>query len=468
MDVRCERCGTDYEFDEARISEAGVAVKCTTCNHVFKVRKPSAQAASAVTEVSDLSQLPSPGEKQRDWKVRQPNGNVFTFRELTTLQRWIVERKVFRDDEISLTGETWKRLGNIPELASFFQVVEAADRAALLAASAPAVHPVRAQPAPPAAVTDGTPAWMAAPTPAAVTQPAAPAPTAPAPAPAQAPQHAHEPAFARGPAAPDLDDADLAVVRGGGKGKLIGGLVAVVALAAGGYFYVQQQSTPPEAVAETAVPEPAPAEPAPPEPPPAVAVPEPVPETPTPVEPAAAAEPTPAVAVAEETKAEPVPAAAVEPVAAKEEEKKPEEKPAPAEPKAEEKQAAASSGVPKGRDFDWYIQQAYRMRERNKAKLALDYYARAEELNPNSPEPHAGMGYALLDLGNLSAAIQSFETALQKSPRYGDALLGLAEAWKEKRDKKKAIDYYRQYIEAVPNGPEVGVARNNIERLSQP
>ena len=39
MDVRCERCKTEYEFDDARITEAGVTVKCTTCGHVFKVKK---------------------------------------------------------------------------------------------------------------------------------------------------------------------------------------------------------------------------------------------------------------------------------------------------------------------------------------------------------------------------------------------------------------------------------------------
>ena len=73
-----------------------------------------------------------------------------------------------------------------------------------------------------------------------------------------------------------------------------------------------------------------------------------------------------------------------------------------------------------------------------------------------------------LPVGGFDAAIASFERALERSPRYGEALLGLAEAWKEKRDKRKAIDYYRRYIDAVPNGPEVGVARSNIERLSQP
>jgi len=73
--------------------------------------------------------------------VRQSNGNIFTFRELTTLQKWIIEQKVSRDDEISLAGEQWKRLGNIAELASFFQVVEAAERGKA-AQAAPAVTPL--------------------------------------------------------------------------------------------------------------------------------------------------------------------------------------------------------------------------------------------------------------------------------------------------------------------------------------
>ena len=44
-------------------------------------------------------------------------------------RRWIVERKVSRDDQISRSGETWKPLGEIAELSSFFQVVDAATAA---------------------------------------------------------------------------------------------------------------------------------------------------------------------------------------------------------------------------------------------------------------------------------------------------------------------------------------------------
>ena len=43
---------------------------------------------------------------------------------MTTLQRWIVERKVISNDEISKTGATWRRLGDISELAPFFMAVD--------------------------------------------------------------------------------------------------------------------------------------------------------------------------------------------------------------------------------------------------------------------------------------------------------------------------------------------------------
>src|SRR6185503_5787050 len=41
MDVRCEKCQTEYELDEARLKPGGVTVKCTNCGHMFKIRKRS-------------------------------------------------------------------------------------------------------------------------------------------------------------------------------------------------------------------------------------------------------------------------------------------------------------------------------------------------------------------------------------------------------------------------------------------
>lgn len=114
MDVRCDKCGSEYDLEETRVPEAGLSVKCSQCSHVFKVFRPS-------------TSLP-PAKGGDEWMIRQATGNVFRFRELTTLQRWIVERKVSRTDEISRTGNKWERLGNIPELVTFFQLVEESAR----------------------------------------------------------------------------------------------------------------------------------------------------------------------------------------------------------------------------------------------------------------------------------------------------------------------------------------------------
>lgn len=148
MDVRCPRCQSEYELDDARVTDDGVTVKCSECQHVFRVKKKSLVMTLPVREDQALATAPlPPTAAHREWKVRQPNGNTYLCRELTTLQKWIIEGKVTRNDEISLTGETWKRLGDIPELASFFQVVEEAAKArayeALRASQAdlPAVTP---------------------------------------------------------------------------------------------------------------------------------------------------------------------------------------------------------------------------------------------------------------------------------------------------------------------------------------
>jgi len=161
MDVRCEKCMTVYEFDDSKVGEQGVTVKCTQCGNLFKVKRRErtqelamgAAAARSPAYVPPAANVPStqrttvPGipvinraqppaaakvtpahdPEPNGWMIRIASSHeIFRFRELTTLQQWIVERKVSRDDEISRTGEQWKRLGGIAELASFFHIVEQA------------------------------------------------------------------------------------------------------------------------------------------------------------------------------------------------------------------------------------------------------------------------------------------------------------------------------------------------------
>ena len=130
MDVRCTKCGIEYEFDDAKVTAAGVTVKCTNCGHVFKVKREESAQVPGSPSTSFMPQSTfAKGMDGGEWMVKRVDGQVFRFKELTTLQKWIVERKAGRDDEISKTGKTWKKLGEIAELASFFQVVDAANAA---------------------------------------------------------------------------------------------------------------------------------------------------------------------------------------------------------------------------------------------------------------------------------------------------------------------------------------------------
>jgi len=132
MDVRCERCKTLYELDDTRVSEAGTTVRCTTCGHVFRVRKKVLLMTEAVGNGGESTAVPPPVVEKPAWRVRSPSGRVIAFRELTSMQKWIVERKFGRDDEISLHGDHWKRLGDIAELQPFFVLLDEVDRVHLL------------------------------------------------------------------------------------------------------------------------------------------------------------------------------------------------------------------------------------------------------------------------------------------------------------------------------------------------
>ncbi len=150
MDITCPQCKTEYEFDDSKISESGVTVKCTNCNYMFKVRRKAVVEMEPVAPAAPEPAASEPSTK-RPWMIRTSDGETYNFHELTTLQQWIVERKVTRDDQISRSGETWKSLGDISELSSFFQVVDAASAAAEQPATpvARAPAPTPAPPPPP-------------------------------------------------------------------------------------------------------------------------------------------------------------------------------------------------------------------------------------------------------------------------------------------------------------------------------
>ncbi|HET9955702.1 MAG TPA: zinc-ribbon domain-containing protein [Polyangiaceae bacterium] len=104
MDVRCNRCGTEYEFDDALISERGTTVKCTHCGHQFKV----------------FGSRSEKGLPER-WTVRTSDGREIVYSDLRELQSDILERKLSALDRLSRGNQAARQLGAIAELAPFFR-----------------------------------------------------------------------------------------------------------------------------------------------------------------------------------------------------------------------------------------------------------------------------------------------------------------------------------------------------------
>ncbi|HEV3192449.1 MAG TPA: zinc-ribbon domain-containing protein, partial [Polyangiaceae bacterium] len=111
MDVQCERCRTEYEFDDALVSGRGTTVRCTNCGHQFRVRRPDA----------------GPSVVDR-WTVTTAGGEELAFFSLRELQNAISSERVGRADVLVHGSTSPRALGSIAELAPFFVGRGHADR----------------------------------------------------------------------------------------------------------------------------------------------------------------------------------------------------------------------------------------------------------------------------------------------------------------------------------------------------
>lgn len=158
MDVKCERCSTEYEFDDALVSGRGTTVKCTNCGHKFKIRR-------------------SDGDFSEDfWNVTTGDGRTLVFTSLRELQRAIQSYLVERNDRLSRGGLPPKPIGQIPELAPFFEQRDAAKRnqqgrsVKTQDGLGPAAAKAAAEPAPPMRPRQATKPEFPAPPPSVETQ----------------------------------------------------------------------------------------------------------------------------------------------------------------------------------------------------------------------------------------------------------------------------------------------------------
>lgn len=459
MKVTCSRCGTEYNFDDSKVTEEGVKVKCTRCDNVFRVRKkayaitePVGGGGAAapgdggaivenVVETSQPSSYASTAAPGRQWMIRRTNGEKIDFREMTTLQRWIVERRVGPDDEISHNGVKWKRLGAIPELAPFFKVVEDEDAAQ----TAPRPAATRDE-----RVTTGEFLAQQQEDVAPVREPTIPSQPVEPPKPKDKPEKRALDGWDERPTSSNGEGKVDGGTRRTGGGRrprrgMVLGLMAVLALGgawaqltpaglettaparewlfvtAGIDLRVAPEATPKPSATPTAV---------------AVASETPaVPVTPVGTETPAAS----STEVALATPVTPVPTATPKP--------------------------APTKVVRASLDVDKLLQQGYEAYSRGRYRDAINKYQAAVNADSANSEAYALLGLAYLDSGNDDLAESSLEASIRLNPRFADAHRYLGMLYSRRGDKARAITSFNTYLDLRPNGPTSDDVRKRVASL---
>jgi len=449
MDVRCDRCQTEYELDDASVTERGASVQCTTCGHTFTVSRPRAE----------FTPTPSPTtEAAPAWVLTTEEGKVHRFRDPTTLQKWIVERRVGRNDRVTAPGASARRLGDMDELRPFFDLVDQADRTSAARVARP-------------------------------TQP-------------ETPQRL---GAGRGYVSPDEDDDDMLMgrrSRGGQRDRVsrldsdiaaglttmgmddsMGvvlprrntarnvalGLLALGGIAGGFYFGTRSGGLAKVGVASSpaVAPAPAAAPPAPPPAPPVAAAPAPAAAAPAAPAPAAAAPaaPPPAAPVPAAVPAAPPSA----PVAAAKHAPPPEDVPDPPasarSPSGRSASAAPSTGGAMPHRYEQLVAEANRALENGNTAKAQKFVDEALKLQPSGVSAVTASAYLLLDRRKPLAAVGEFKRALNNAPNFPQALFGLGEAYRSAGDTSQAIDAYKKYLAAAPGGEDAPAARRQLREL---
>jgi len=102
METRCTHCGATTLVELEGGDTPPKSLKCVTCGEAF---------------------VPSRGGLlEKRWVLRRTNGEQLRFDSLQTLQTMVRSGDVLPDDEISHTGQGWRRLRDIVELAALFEV----------------------------------------------------------------------------------------------------------------------------------------------------------------------------------------------------------------------------------------------------------------------------------------------------------------------------------------------------------
>lgn len=119
MRITCPNCRSEYAFDRDRVSGSGTKVKCSACAHLFTVFRPDQGPES----IDDVRRLRESSEKSGPGLFFRQEGKTYPVRDLSTLQRWIIEKRVLATDQVSADAETWENVIHVAELRPFFDLI---------------------------------------------------------------------------------------------------------------------------------------------------------------------------------------------------------------------------------------------------------------------------------------------------------------------------------------------------------
>jgi tetratricopeptide (TPR) repeat protein len=106
-----------------------------------------------------------------------------------------------------------------------------------------------------------------------------------------------------------------------------------------------------------------------------------------------------------------------------------------------------------------------RLLEYGKSKEALKLFEKALAERPDGVDALLGIGYADLDTEHFNAAADQFRRVLELAPGNGEAIIGLAQTYKLRGDKARALEFYQRYLKELPTGSKAAMAESNVKAL---
>lgn len=159
MRITCDSCRTEFEVQlPETLKHRSMKFRCSSCGRTFTTRFEEEHEDTELESTGTATRTPAPQPVEAKpaagpGMLLKQEGKVYHVKDTATMQKWIVERRVLREDLVSIGGVRWEPVGSRPELEVFFQVVEQADQAQAIATGGPLlispVAPATGTPPPP-------------------------------------------------------------------------------------------------------------------------------------------------------------------------------------------------------------------------------------------------------------------------------------------------------------------------------